>query len=99
MMPALLRIVILQDSQLALFLSHSQRLLYPVPHSTSAWGLVHSQISSQSLSTDYHMQVPVMVRVEVEKAQRLQFQVTVASPDGNSTSSLKDSICQLLAKL
>ncbi|CAK0759184.1 hypothetical protein CVIRNUC_002678 [Coccomyxa viridis] len=44
-------------------------------------------------------QVPVMVRVEVEKTQRLQFQVTVASPDGNTTSSLKDSICQLLAKL
>ena len=40
-----------------------------------------------------------MVRVEVEKAQRLQFQVTVASTDGNTTSSLKDSICQLLAKL
>jgi hypothetical protein len=45
------------------------------------------------------VQVPVMVRVEVEKAQRLQFQVTVASTDGNTTSSLKDLICQLLAKL
>ncbi|BDA41202.1 AP-2 complex subunit alpha-1 [Coccomyxa sp. Obi] len=44
-------------------------------------------------------QVPVMVRVEVEKVQRLQFQVTVASTDGNTTSSLKDLICQLLAKL
>lgn len=46
-----------------------------------------------------HLQVPVMVRVEVEKTQRLQFQVTVASTNGNTTSSLKDSICQLLAKL
>ena len=45
------------------------------------------------------LQVPVMVRVEVEKAQRLQFQVTVASTDGNTTSSLKDAICQLLSKL
>lgn len=44
-------------------------------------------------------QVPVMVRVEVEKKQRLQFQVTVASPDGNTTSSLKDAVCQLLAKV
>ncbi len=45
------------------------------------------------------VQVPVMVRVEVEKLQRLQFQVTVASTDGNTTSSIKDIICQLLAKL
>lgn len=43
--------------------------------------------------------MPVMVRVEVEKLQRLQFQVTVASTDGNTTSSIKDIICQLLAKL
>lgn len=45
------------------------------------------------------LQVPVMMRVEVEKVQRLQFQVTVASSDGNTTSSLKDLICQLLTKL
>jgi hypothetical protein len=45
------------------------------------------------------VQVPVMVRVEVEKAQRLQFQVTVASTEGVTTSSLKDLLCQLIAKL
>ena len=38
-----------------------------------------------------------MVRIEVEKAQRLQLQVTVASSDTNTTSSLKDTACQLLA--
>ena len=40
-----------------------------------------------------------MVRVEVEKLQRLQFQVTVATTNGNTTSSLKDLLCQLIAKL
>ena len=42
-------------------------------------------------------QVACMMRVEVEKAQRLQLQVTVASSDTNTTSSLKDTACQLLA--
>ena len=38
-----------------------------------------------------------MMRVEVEKAQRLQLQVTVASSDTSATTSLKDTACQLLA--
>ena len=40
-----------------------------------------------------------MVRIEVEKLQRLQFQVTVASTDNQVTASLKDLLCQLLNKL
>ncbi len=40
-----------------------------------------------------------MVRLEVEKTQRLQFQVTVASQDNNTTSSVKDLIAQLIAKM
>lgn len=40
-----------------------------------------------------------MVRIEVEKTQRLQFQITVASTDNVTTSSLKELLCHLLAKL
>ena len=40
-----------------------------------------------------------MVRIEVEKSQRQQFQVTVASSDNNATSSMKELICLLLARL
>ena len=38
-----------------------------------------------------------MVRIEVEKAQRLQLQVTMASTDPQTTASLKDVTCRLLA--
>eukprot|EP00884_Botryococcus_braunii_P018832 jgi/Botrbrau1/5632/Bobra.55_1s0021.1 len=44
-------------------------------------------------------QVPIMVRLEVEKVQRLQYQVTVASQDVSTTSATKDLIAQLIAKL
>lgn len=40
-----------------------------------------------------------MVRIEVEKTQRLQFQVTVASSDNVTTSSLKELLCQLLGRI
>lgn len=40
-----------------------------------------------------------MVRIEVERNQRLQLQVTVASSDVSTTSSLKDVTCQLLANV
>ncbi|KAK9806309.1 hypothetical protein WJX72_009579 [[Myrmecia] bisecta] len=44
-------------------------------------------------------QVPIMVRVEVEKAQHMQFQVTVATPDVNTTSALKDLIAHQISKM
>lgn len=44
-------------------------------------------------------QVACMVRIEVEKAQRLMFQVTVGSSDVNTSAALKDLICQLLARI
>lgn len=40
-----------------------------------------------------------MVRIETEKVQRLQFQVTVATADNTITSALKELICQHLIKL
>ena len=45
------------------------------------------------------MQVACMVRIEVEKAQRLMFQVTVGSSDVNTSAALKDLIAQLLARI
>ena len=45
------------------------------------------------------LQVACMVRVETEKSQRLQLQVTIASSDVNTTSGLKDVACQLLANV
>jgi hypothetical protein len=44
-------------------------------------------------------QVPVMVRVEVEKTQHLQLQVTIATPDVTVTSSVKDVLVQSLLRL
>ncbi|KAL3140296.1 hypothetical protein ABBQ38_004564 [Trebouxia sp. C0009 RCD-2024] len=44
-------------------------------------------------------QVACMVRIEVEKAQRLMFQVTVGSSDVNTSAALKDLIAQLLARI
>ena len=45
------------------------------------------------------LQVTCMVRIEAEKTQRQQFQVTVASSDNITTSSLKELLCQMLARL
>ena len=45
------------------------------------------------------VQVACMVRIEVEKAQRLMFQVTVGSSDVNTSAAMKDLICQLLARI
>ena len=44
-------------------------------------------------------QVASMVRIEVEKVQRQQFQITVASSDNTTTSSLRELICQFLTRL
>ena len=44
-------------------------------------------------------QVACMVRIEVEKAQRLMFQVTVGSSDVNTSAALKDLIAQLVARI
>ena len=46
-----------------------------------------------------YVQVSVMVRIETEKTQRLQFQVTVASSDNTVTSAVKELICQQMIKL
>lgn len=43
------------------------------------------------------VQVPLMLRLEVEKVQRLRFQVTVASNEVVATSAVKDVVCKLLA--
>lgn len=45
------------------------------------------------------LQVACMVRIEVEKMQRLMFQVTVGSSDVNTSAALKDLIAQLLARI
>ena len=45
------------------------------------------------------LQVACMVRIEVEKTQRLMFQVTVGSSDVNTSAALKDLIAQLLARI
>jgi galactitol-specific phosphotransferase system IIB component len=45
------------------------------------------------------LQVATMVRIEVEKTLRQQFQVTVASSDNTTTSSVKELICQMLGRL
>eukprot|EP00891_Asterochloris_glomerata_P007006 jgi/Astpho2/7006/fgenesh1_pm.00107_%23_19_t len=44
-------------------------------------------------------QVACMVRIEVEKTQHLQFQITVACTEPNTSPGLKDCIAQLLSRL
>ena len=53
----------------------------------------------QALTIVLVIQVACMVRIEVEKAQRLMFQVTVGSSDVNTSAALKDLIAQLLARI
>lgn len=43
------------------------------------------------------VQVPLMLRLEVEKVERLRFQVTVASNEVVATSAVKDVVCKLLS--
>ena len=43
-------------------------------------------------------QIPVLVRIEVDTSSFLQFQVTVATPDGMASAAIKDLLCtQILA--
>ena len=45
------------------------------------------------------MQIPVLVRVEVDPRSFLQFQVTVATPDVSATAAIKDLLCTQLAAI
>ena len=58
-----------------------------------------AQHVGQELTLAIVFQVACMVRIEVEKAQRLMFQVTVGSSDVNTSAALKDLIAQLLARI
>ena len=45
------------------------------------------------------LQIPVLVRIEVDTSNFLQFQVTVATPDAAATAAIKDLLCSQLAAI
>ena len=44
-------------------------------------------------------QIPVLVRIEVDTSNYLQFQVTVATPDPTATAAIKHLLCTQIAAL
>ncbi len=45
------------------------------------------------------MQIPVLVRIEVDTSSFLQFQVTVATPDAAATAAIRNLLCAQIAAL
>ncbi len=72
---------------------------FPEVIASMAGVVCKAQHSGQDMTLAMVFQVACMVRIEVEKAQRLMFQVTVGSSDVNTSAALKDLIAQLLARI
>jgi hypothetical protein len=46
-----------------------------------------------------YLQIPVLVRIEVDTSSFLQFQVTVATPDTAGTAAIRNVLCSQIAAL